>query len=247
MTKLLALETSGTLCSVAIHADGKWTEDTQNVARLHNQVLLTQMDALARRCGVSLRGFDVIAFGAGPGSFTGVRIAAAAAQALAFASDAQVVPVSSSRALTESARQAGCLQGAAGVLTVIRSRRDAHYLAAYACGSDVPTPTLAEQLHQGLEAPGLRSFRGYVGVGDRPPWWDEASIGARFHESVAVTAGTIGRLALPIHAAGGAVAPEAALPIYVVGDSPWKPHVGARSVDDRVDAAGPGAAGPPLA
>jgi hypothetical protein len=89
--------------------------------------------------------------------------------------------------------------------------------------------TLPDALYQGLDAPEFGSIRGYIGIGDRPPWWDDAQMGAPFLEDIATTAGSIGRLALAIHAAGGALAPEAALPIYVTGDSPWKPHGGARA------------------
>jgi tRNA threonylcarbamoyladenosine biosynthesis protein TsaB len=223
MTKLLAVETSGTACSVAVHADGIWIEDTQNVPRLHNQVLLGQIDRVVRRASVSARAFDVIAFGAGPASFTGVRIAAATAQALALACDALVVPVPSSLALAETARSMPALADAPGVVTVTRSRRDAHYLAAWAFTADGCRQVLGDVLHQGVDRPSLDTVQDWPGVGDRPPWWQAAP---PFLEGVVATAGVIGRLALALRAAGAAVAPEAALPIYVTGDSPWRPQTG---------------------
>lgn len=226
MTKLLALETSGALCSVAIHADGVWTEDTQNVQRLHNRVLLQQIDDVAGRAGIGPRSFDLIAFGAGPGSFTGVRIAAAAAQALAFAGAGQVVPVPSSHALAEALRQSGVPADAPGVVTVIRSRRDAHYVAAYAFVDGACRPVIQDALHQGMGAPALDLVRDWPAVGDRPPWWDAVRPRARFIEGVAVTAAIVGRLALAMHGAGSAVAVELGLPIYVTGDSPWRPAMG---------------------
>jgi tRNA threonylcarbamoyladenosine biosynthesis protein TsaB len=222
--KLLAVETSGALCSVALLADGTCSENTQKVERLHNQVLLRQIDALLKRAGVRPRELDALAFGAGPGSFTGVRIAASVAQALAFAADVRVVPVPSSRALAEAARLSDRVKSAPGVVTVIRSRRDAHYLAAYACTAEGLEPTIEDALHQGEQAPDLQGLPGWMGVGDRPPWWDSAGAGTPFVEGCAATAAVIGRLALAMLAAGGGVAPEAALPIYVSGDSPWKPH-----------------------
>ena len=92
MSALLAVETSGSLCSLAIHVSGRWFEDTHNVERLHNQVVLQSLDRLAASADVPHSGFAAVAFGAGPGSFTGVRIAAALAQGVAFASAGVVVP-----------------------------------------------------------------------------------------------------------------------------------------------------------
>jgi len=228
MTTLLALETSGALCSVAIFADGEWAENTQNVQRMHNQVLLGQIADLTRATAVGRRGFDLIAFGAGPGSFTGVRIAAATAQALAFAGSARIVAVPSSQALAATADQRALISPGAGVVTVTRSRRDAHYLAAFAC-ADAGTglsQTLADSLYQGVEPPVGELPQGWIGVGDQPDWWQALPVAAAFFDDCATTATTVGRLALAIARRGGAVAPAAGLPIYVLGDSPWKPSSG---------------------
>jgi len=226
MTILLAVETSGSLCSVALHVEGVWIEDTQNVQRLHNQVLLGQIDDVARRAGVRPRDIAVVAFGAGPGSFTGVRIAAATAQAVALASDAMVIPVSSSLALAECVRQASVAGAYSGVITVTRSRRDAHYLAAYAFEAGACHLELADGLHQGVEAASFEQrLAGWPGAGDRPPWWQDAARSAPFLEGMAATAGVVGQLALHKHSLGHGVAPEAGLPVYVHGDSPWRPQV----------------------
>ncbi len=225
MTTLLALETSGTLCSVAIFADGEWAENTQNVQRMHNQVLLGQIADLTRVTAVGRRGFDLIAFGAGPGSFTGVRIAAATAQALAFAGSARIVAVPSSRALAETANERGLIAPGSGVVTVTRSRRDAHYLAAFAAdgaGAGL-SQTLADSLYLGVEPPAGELLHGWIGVGDKPDWWEALPLVTAFFDNCTTTAITVGRLALDIAGRGGAVAPEAGLPIYVTGDSPWKP------------------------
>lgn len=226
MTTLLAVETSGSLCSVALHVEGTWTEDTQNVQRLHNQVLLGQIDDVARRAGVRPRDIRVVAFGAGPGSFTGVRIAAATAQAVALASGAAVIPVSSSLALAECVRQASAPGTFPGVVTVTRSRRDAHYLAAYAFEDGSCHLELADGLHQGVEAPALEQrLAGWPGAGDRPPWWPDAARFAPFLNGMAATAAIVGQLALRMHSLGHGAPPETGLPVYVHGDSPWRPQV----------------------
>lgn len=219
MANVLAVETSGTLCSLAIHTDGVWFEDTQNVERLHNRVVLTALDRLVDRAGIGRRDFEGVAFGAGPGSFTGIRIAASVAQGVAYAAGARVVPVPSSRALALALATAS--PGRCGeVITVTRSRRDAHYLAVYRIASGaLPERIRTDYLHQGTSAP-AELPDGAPGVGDRPPWWPA---GREFLTDVAVTGRVVGELALVMLDAGGALPPEAALPIYVSGDSPWRP------------------------
>lgn len=224
MTILLAVETSAKLCSLAIHVDGRWIEDTQNVERLHNQVVLGNLEALCRAASVGRGDFHGVTFAAGPGSFTGIRIAASLTQGIAYACGAGVVAVSSSLALAVAAyRHGGLPATAAGVLTVTRSRRDAYYVAGF-------TPAQQGAMHRvmddrlivGVDSPPDLPPRDWVGVGDRPPWWPEAQ---PFIDDAAVTATVVGELALPIFDAGEALPPTAAVPVYISGDSPWKPAV----------------------
>lgn len=223
MTKLLALETSGAQCSVAAFIDGVAVEDTQKVERLHNQVLLRQIETVTGRAGLAVRDFTHFAFGAGPGSFTGVRIAAATAQALAYAAGGLVIPVPSSRALALAARQSPMLVEAPGVVTVVRSRRDAYYLAAHRFLDVGAEQLLNDALHLGIAAPALGMVAGWPAVGDRPDWWDLLTVPGSFVEGVAPTAAGVGQLAIEIAAAGEGLAPQAGLPIYVDGDTPWQP------------------------
>lgn len=222
MTTLLAVETSASLCSLAIFVDGGWIEDTQNVERAHNQVVLGNLEALTRRAGISRSDFAAVAFAAGPGSFTGIRIAASLAQGVAFGSGAGVVPVSSSLALALAGqRHPDFPADVSGIMTVTRSRRDAYYLAAFHLAADrIPVRQLDDVLHQGTDRPPGLPHRGWVGVGDRPDWWPDDQI---FLDGVAVTARLVGELALPAVAAHDLLPPGAALPVYVSGDSPWRP------------------------
>lgn len=224
MATLLAVETSGSLCSLAIHVADRWFEDTQNVERLHNRVVLGCLDALVRRAGVDRRAFDCVAFGAGPGSFTGIRIAAAVAQGVAFGCGARVIPVSSSEALALALGRHGEHGGSRHrVMTVTRSRRDAFYLAEYRLPDDgFPQRLSGDRLHQGEEPPSGLSAA-LVGVGDRPDWWPADR---EFVDGVATTARCVGELGLAAANAGKALPPAAALPIYVSGDSPWRPAGG---------------------
>ena len=96
MTTMLGLDTSGALCSVAIYRENRVVEDTRLVERMHNTVILEMIDGLCDRENITKGQLDVVAFACGPGSFTGVRIAAAVAQGIAFANNAVICPVSSS-------------------------------------------------------------------------------------------------------------------------------------------------------
>lgn len=225
MNTILAVETSGPLCSLAICCDGVWTEHTQAVERLHNQVVLGQLEALLERVDVARDGFDAVAFGAGPGSFTGVRIAAALSQGIAFGSGACVLPVRSSLALASAAVTADAVAVGASILTVTRSRRDAFYLAGFHLGTvGALEAWLGDRLvvGQGLPEALLDADSSMlpVGVGDRPPWWPAAW---PFAADIRVTASVIGRLGQEAWLRGERLPPEAALPIYVDGDHPWQP------------------------
>lgn len=227
MKCVLAVDTSGLLCSLAVYRDGEWLERTQRVERRHNQVVLAQLERLLTDAGIRRRQIEGVAFAAGPASFTGVRISAALAQGVAFACGARVLPVASSLALAAATtRHVGCDAAETRVLTVTRSRRDADYCALYQLTPGA-TPRCIEpdRLVVGASAADVTAALGFElagasGVGDRPAWWPEH---VPFIDDVSVDAGIVGRLALEPLQRGEGLPPDAALPIYVVGDHPWQP------------------------
>ncbi|MFB4390892.1 MULTISPECIES: tRNA (adenosine(37)-N6)-threonylcarbamoyltransferase complex dimerization subunit type 1 TsaB [unclassified Pseudomonas] len=128
MTTLLALDTATEACSVALLHDGKVTSHYEVIPRLHAQKLLPMIKQLLGDSGVPLNALDAIAFGRGPGAFTGVRIAIGVVQGLAFALERPVVPVSNLAALAQGAlRQHGVQQVAAAV----DARMDEVYWGCY--------------------------------------------------------------------------------------------------------------------
>ncbi len=128
MTTLLALDTATEACSVALLHDGKITSHYEVIPRLHAQKLLPMIQALLAEAGVALKDVDAIAFGRGPGAFTGVRIAIGVVQGLAFALERPVLPVSNLAVLAQRALRE---HGAQRVAAAIDARMDEVYWGCY--------------------------------------------------------------------------------------------------------------------
>ncbi|MCY4215117.1 MAG: tRNA (adenosine(37)-N6)-threonylcarbamoyltransferase complex dimerization subunit type 1 TsaB [Gammaproteobacteria bacterium] len=216
MACVLGIETSRQLCSAALLLDGTVREDTRNMARAHNERILGLIDDLVAAAGVRPQDLDGVAFGCGPGSFTGVRIAAAVAQAIALGAGASVAPVSSTLALAMAAIEQ--LDVADGIAVSIRSRQDAFYLASFGIADGEPAAWRADRLL--TACPDWADFaRGWPLVGDPPPWLPGS---APVAPAVTVGAGLIARLGARALAEGRGLDPELGLPAYVEGDSPWR-------------------------
>jgi len=99
--KILALDTSTNACSAALLLDNESIQRHQIAPQEHSNLILPMIDELMAEAGISLSALDAIAFGRGPGSFVGVRIAASVTQGIAFASELPVVAVSSLAALAQ--------------------------------------------------------------------------------------------------------------------------------------------------
>lgn len=218
MINLLAIETSGAVCSVGLCVDGNRFVLSEHVQKKHNERLLPMLALLCEEARLSrqamLEAIGSVAFGRGPGSFTGVRIAAAAAQAIALAADANIVRVSSSEALALAAMRR--LESMDGVISAIRSRRDLYYLAAYERTATGVRQVQADALRE--SASGLPvQYADWPLVGERPDWWPGS-----FVEVPAADADALLDLGLKMLANDEAVPVEAGLPEYFSGDSPWR-------------------------
>lgn len=122
--KLLVLDTSTEYCSAALWLDGQIRARRLLAEQRHSSLLLPMVDELLREAAMTLRQLDGIGYGAGPGSFTGLRIACAVTQGLALGADLPVVGVSTLESIAGQA-------DADRVLTVLDARMAEVYWAAY--------------------------------------------------------------------------------------------------------------------
>lgn len=126
-TRILALDTSSESCSVALAIDGEIIGESIHAPRQHAQLILPMIQKVLAQAGVFVPQLDAIAFGRGPGSFTGLRIAAGVVQGLAFGAGLPVLPVSS---LSGLAVQSFQLTGSTEQLVVIDARMNEVYWSA---------------------------------------------------------------------------------------------------------------------
>lgn len=211
--KILALDTSTEYCSVALLREGRVHAEEVHAGQKHSDLLLPMIDRLLAGAGLCLEEICGIAFGAGPGSFTGLRIACAVAQGLAFGAGKMVVPVSTLLAMAAGS-------GAARVVAALDARMNEVYLAAYVRDGDGWRTVIRPSLQAPGDAPELPGV-GWTGVGSgfavaggalaRACGDRLATVDTLRHPHAADMA----RLAVPLFAAGLGVAPEEAAPLYV--------------------------------
>ncbi|CAM4097180.1 MULTISPECIES: tRNA (adenosine(37)-N6)-threonylcarbamoyltransferase complex dimerization subunit type 1 TsaB [Shewanella] len=125
---LLALDTCTEFCSVALQYQGQVFAREADAPREHSQRLLPMVQEVLQEAGISLSQVDVIAYGRGPGSFTGIRICTSMTQGLALGQDLPVVGISTLAAMAQAAIT---LKGAAQVATAIDARMGEIYWGEY--------------------------------------------------------------------------------------------------------------------
>jgi len=215
--RILALETSTEWCSVAVGDGEDWYVRDEHAGQAHSERLLPMVDAALAATGWSLHSLDGLAFGAGPGSFTGIRIGCGVAQGLALGADLRVVPVPTLAAIAQDAFRA---RGWPRVLACLDARMREVYVAAYAREGGVWREIAAPSVVPPAKVlrPATAAEAGWFGAGNGFAAYpalglqlDLSQVAADVHP----TALAVAQLALPRLAAGGGVAAADALPLYV--------------------------------
>jgi tRNA threonylcarbamoyladenosine biosynthesis protein TsaB len=214
---ILALDASTEHCSAALWCDGAIFERSARAGQAHSEMLIVMVDAVLAEAGVPLPSVSGIAFGAGPGSFTGLRVACAVAQGLAFPSDTPLAGIGTLQAMA-----AGC--GADTVVCCLDARMGEVYHAAYRRGGGRDNDGYAEVSAPRVCAP--------AAVPELPPGrWTACGGGFAVHgdvlrqryggqleavlDDLVPQARDIARLAAPLFAAGGGIPADAATPLYI--------------------------------
>jgi len=213
--QILALETSTELCSAALWRDGEVLAREALAGQRHSELLLPMIDALLAEAGLKLAALDGIAFGAGPGSFTGLRIACGVTQGLAFGADLPVVGVSTLEALAEGADPA-----VSRALCCFDARLGEIFHAAYARDAAGWREVSAPALATAATAPAVTG-EGWTGLGSGFAAHG-AALAQHYGAQLAATrpdvlphARAVATLGARTFARGEGVTAERALPLYV--------------------------------
>ncbi|HDP89812.1 MAG TPA: tRNA (adenosine(37)-N6)-threonylcarbamoyltransferase complex dimerization subunit type 1 TsaB, partial [Thioalkalivibrio sp.] len=126
--KILAIDTATDACSAALFLDGEVTSRFELAPRRHTELILPMVGSLLEEAGLAVTDLDAVAFGRGPGAFTGLRIAAGVAQGLALGADLPVIPVST---LATMAQQVMDEAGAEAVAAALDARMGEVYWGCY--------------------------------------------------------------------------------------------------------------------
>ncbi|MCC6193264.1 MAG: tRNA (adenosine(37)-N6)-threonylcarbamoyltransferase complex dimerization subunit type 1 TsaB [Burkholderiales bacterium] len=211
--KILAFDTSTQWLSVACLAGGRWSTRGEAAGQAHSERLLPLIDAVLAEAGMALRDLDAIAFGAGPGSFTGVRIACGVAQGLALGAALPLVAVPTLEALAQAARHT---HGAGRVAACLDARMREVYVAAYRyeddCWIEAQAAAVLHPSDVALpEGAWFGAGDGFAAYPDLAARLDLVASDA----SIVPDARAIAELALPRLAAGETMDAAHARPLYV--------------------------------
>jgi tRNA threonylcarbamoyladenosine biosynthesis protein TsaB len=215
--KILALDTATEACSVSLGIGDRSIDRYIELERGHAEQLLPMVDSVLAEGGVSLTALDAIAFGRGPGGFTGVRLAASVAQGLAFGAQVGVVPVSDLAAVAQRVIQLN--PSVRRVLVANDARMKEVYSAwfdvdgALTSGVESVGPAANVQVpseHLGRWAAAGRGLKVWPALAERC-----RASGAELHVELLPRASEVLALARIAAAAGQILDPAEGLPVYV--------------------------------
>lgn len=209
---ILALETSTELGSCALWRDGDIVERLCPPGQSHSETLLPLVRELLGESGLKVAQLDAIAFGVGPGAFTGLRVACGIAQGLAVAANIPLVPVTSLEAMAE-------MTGAEQVLALLDARMGEVYAGSYRSSADGYALQGEIRVWSPANVP-LPTDAGWLICGNAPSAYPElqariAAAGLPVHPGILPTAAALARLAAPRAARGEGIDAALAAPLYI--------------------------------
>jgi tRNA threonylcarbamoyladenosine biosynthesis protein TsaB len=230
--KILAIDTATENCSAALLIDGQLRSRARLLGRGHAEHLLPMVQELLAEAGVALAQLTAIAFGRGPGGFTGVRLAAGVAQGLAYGAGLPVVPVSDLRALAQRVLAAD--EAVMRVLVCIDARMHEVYWGCFgrceglaaARGEERVSAPAAVQIPAAWNGNQLRCSGAGTGFAAYPEL--KSALSAVLHhvqDQLLPRAAEIAVLAAAEAAAGRFLPAEQALPVYLRDDVTHVPAV----------------------
>jgi tRNA threonylcarbamoyladenosine biosynthesis protein TsaB len=214
--RILALDTATEGCSVSLAIGDRAIDRYVELERGHAEQLLPMIDEVLAEAGVALRSLDAIAFGRGPGGFTGVRLAASVAQGLAFGAGLGVVPISNLAAVAQRVYQRD--PALRRVLVVNDARMREVYWASFELTGFL-APAGPERVTAAADVTVLPG-EGWAAAGRGLKAWPDLAercraAGAALYPDLLPRASEVLALARPAVAAGQILDPDAALPVYV--------------------------------
>lgn len=210
---ILALDTSTEFCSVALWRDGRVDGRAVHAGQSHSMLLPGMIDELLGAAGIAVARLDGIAYGEGPGAFTGLRIACSVVQGLAFAAGIPVAGIGTLQALAAGS-------GADRVVCCLDARMQEVYHGSYAREGGVWREVSAPRVCPPAEVP-VPEGRGWIGCGSGFAAYPEALAGrlagvlASVRAEAFPDARDIAALAAPLFRAGRGRPAEFAAPVYV--------------------------------
>ncbi len=208
---IVAIETSTELASVAVFHGGQLLSRASSGAQTHSASVLPMLQALLSDAGVALADCDAIAYGCGPGSFTGVRTACGLVQGLAFGAQLKLAPVVTLLAMADAAREAGAGDD---IVAVLDARMGEVYWARYryqAGWQQLTAPALSRAEDLVAADPAAVCGNGLLAY---PDAFTQIGDAARF-AGIVPHAASVARLAAEAVARGELIAPRDAQPLYL--------------------------------
>ncbi len=236
--KLLAIDTATEACSVAVQTPQGVFERWVEAPREHGDRVLGMVDAVLDEAGIAAADLDVIAFGRGPGAFTGVRIATALVQGMAAALDRPVVPVSTLAAIAQGVHRR---TGHGRVLAALDARMGEVYWGGWVLDEGGVMRAIDEECVVAPSAVPLPPGAGWAGAGTGWSRYEDI-LTERIGDALETCLGhalPAARDLLPAAAAaytaGEAVPAEQALPVYLRDRVAERPQRGATVTPPRAD------------